>query len=111
MLLTLPFAHQLCAGDRAARIRDQRARRAGGDLGRQRVHRAPRRGLDATMGEFLDAVADPQLQVPPAGVRCGLAEHDPPLPLQLGHCHRLQRGQFGQDIDPRRLACGRGFHA
>jgi hypothetical protein len=36
------------------------------------------------MGEFLDAVADPQLQVPPAGVGGVLAEHDPPFGLQLG---------------------------
>ena len=61
LLLALPFAQQLGAGDRTARVRDQRARRAGGDLGRKRVQRAPRRGLDPAMGELLDAVADPQL--------------------------------------------------
>ena len=64
LTLTLPLAHQLGAGDRAAGIRDQRARRAQGDLGRQRVQRSPCRGFDAAMGQFLDAIADPQLQVP-----------------------------------------------
>ncbi len=56
------------------------------------------------MGQFLDAVAEPQLEVPAAGVRRGLAEDGLPLLLQLGHRHRLQRGQFGQDVDPLRLA-------
>lgn len=61
------------------------------------------------MGQFLDAVADPQLQVPPAGVRRGLAEHDPPFALQLGHRHGLQGGQLGQDVDPLWLARERGL--
>ena len=63
------------------------------------------------MGQFLDAVADPQLQVPAAGVRRGLAEHHPPLALQLGHRHGLQRDQVGQDVDPLRLARERGLFA
>ena len=38
-------------------------------LGRECIQRAAHCGLDAAMGQFLDAIADPQLMIPAAGVQ------------------------------------------
>ncbi|PTN04159.1 hypothetical protein C8N32_101358 [Rhodovulum imhoffii] len=92
-------------------IRHHAAQLAAHDLVGQRIERAARLPAQPTMGQFLDAVAQPKLEVAAAGVRRALPEDGLPLLLQFGHRHRLHRRQFGQDVDPLRLACGRGLRA
>ncbi len=95
----LPIPDQPGARHRSARIGHHRSRRAVGDLVSQRIQRAPRLAAQPTERQFLQAIAKPQLQVPPAGIRGWHIEDGHPLCLQLRHRHCPEPGCFGLNID------------
>src|SRR5690606_10821149 len=91
-----------------AGIRDDRlAPNPALDFVGQQVQRPPRLAGQAAEGQFLDPVAEPQLEVTAAVVRSGGAEEAFPLRLQLDHRHSLQRCKLRDHARFRRIAVAR----
>ena len=61
------------------------------------------------MGQFLDPVAKPKLEVAAARVRRALPEDGLPLLLQLGHRHRFQYRSSARTSIPAAWRAGAAF--
>src|SRR5690606_452697 len=93
---------------RVAEIRDDRlAPDPALDFVGQQVKRPPRLAGQAAEGQFLDPVAEPQLEVTAAVVRSGRAEEAFPLRLQLDHRHSFERRKLRDHVHVRRVAFAR----
>ena len=108
VLHALPLPHQPRAGQRAAVGADAAEHDvAAVELLAERLQARPRLRLQPAVGELLDAVGEPALQVGPVEGRRLLAEQLAPLLLQVGGGQRLQRGQPAEHVGGRDGGHGR----